>query len=171
MQVVESRNNPIISPDFRSRAASRLSRASAVAPHAAEEEGFIVLQPKFGPVICELVVAVETLPHHLGVARALARAANRQVHTICVLVDHTLRLNDQAGLCVLCRNRWLGLGLVVCRCQPPSTSQSIHHDDGGKMRHRAALMQGQRLLRQVVHDHPLKRTSGRCRNMCCHEEA
>lgn len=94
-----------------------------VAFDATEKEGLVILEPKLGPVICQLVVAVEAPPHELVVPSALACAAKRKVHAIHVLGPHALRLNVQVTLLI----RYVGIRVVHCGGQAPTALESEMH--------------------------------------------
>ncbi|KAJ6442638.1 LOW QUALITY PROTEIN: hypothetical protein O9K51_03813 [Purpureocillium lavendulum] len=74
------------------------SLADTVALDAAEEEVLVVAQLELGPVVGQLVVAVEAAPDELVVARALAGAAQRQVHPVHVLGADALGLDEDVAL-------------------------------------------------------------------------
>lgn len=65
----------------------------SIALNPAEKEGLVVFELKLGPVVRQLVVAVEAFPGDFVVLGALACTSERQVHSVHVLCANALRLH------------------------------------------------------------------------------
>ena len=101
-----------------------------IASDPTEQEGLVVLESKFAPIICQAIVTPKALPGQLVASCALLRpGAKSKLHFPHVLWNHTIGFYMYVSFD-------FGGWIISWTAETPSAAKSIFHDAVGKERAR-----------------------------------